>query len=276
MSLNLPPFHGAVKTLVLANVGMFVLQLLAEAFSRTAASLLAYLALVPSDVMHGLVFQAVTYGFLHLSIWQLLFNMLALWMLGGQLEGDWGKQKFYEFYFFCLIASALVAIAVAYSHLLGASPLIRVMGSSAPIMGLTAAFGTLYAEQELMMILPPISMKAKYMAIIFVVVELLFTLIDVRMPGQIAVHASLLSGALFGWVYVRYFPRRGMRFMASERYYGIRNSYYKWKRRRAAKKFEVYMRKHDKNEYFDQYGNYKAPDDKEKGNGESGSGGWVN
>jgi hypothetical protein len=67
-----------------------------------------------------------------------------------------------------------------------------------------------------------------------------------------------------------------MRFMASERYYGIRNSYYKWKRRRASKKFEVYMRKHDRKEYFDQYGNYKAPDDSEKGNGESGPGGWVN
>jgi hypothetical protein len=52
----------------------------------------------------------------------------------------------------------------------------------------------------------------------------------------------------------------------------MRNAYYRWKRRRAAKKFQVYMRKHDRNVYFDEYGNYKPPDDKR----DDGRGGWVN
>ena len=60
----------------------------------------------------------------------------------------------------------------------------------------------------------------------------------------------------------------------SERYYGLRNRYFKWKRRRAARKFEVYMRKHDRSEFFDQYGNYRPPSDK-KDNGEAGKGRWV-
>jgi hypothetical protein len=62
----------------------------------------------------------------------------------------------------------------------------------------------------------------------------------------------------------------------AERYYGMRNSYYRWKRRRAAKKFEVYMSKHDRQVHFDEQGNYIPPeDDTHKGNGGSKSG-WVN
>ena len=61
---------------------------------------------------------------------------------------------------------------------------------------------------------------------------------------------------------------------ASERYFGLRNSYYRWKRRRAARKFEVYMRKHDRTVSFDEHGNYIPPDDDKK-NGGSKSG-WVN
>ena len=61
----------------------------------------------------------------------------------------------------------------------------------------------------------------------------------------------------------------------SERYFGMRNSYYRWKRRRAARKFEVYMRKHDREVTFDEHGNYIPPDDTDKHNGGSKSG-WVN
>jgi hypothetical protein len=94
--------------------------------------------------------------------------------------------------------------------------------------------------------------------------------------GAAIAYAAHLGGALFGWLYVKFLPRKGLGFATSERYYGLRNSYYKWKRRRAARKFEVYMRKHDKGEYFDEYGNYKPPDDKDKGNGGTGKSGWVN
>jgi hypothetical protein len=65
-------------------------------------------------------------------------------------------------------------------------------------------------------------------------------------------------------------------FATSERYFSWRNEYYRWKRRRAAKKFEVYMSKHDRKVEFDEHGNYIPPDDgPRKGNGGSKSG-WVN
>jgi hypothetical protein len=58
---------------------------------------------------------------------------------------------------------------------------------------------------------------------------------------------SQLGGALFGFLYIKFAPRRGFAFAGSETAFGLRNRYYRWKRRRAAKKFEVYMRKHRDN-----------------------------
>jgi len=277
MTLSFPPFYGAVKTLVLINVVVFFVQLLADAFSKTAAACLQYLWLFPVAVTHGYIYQVVTYGFLHNGIWHIAFNMLALWMFGAQVEGGWGRRQFYEFYFFCLIGAALVTIGISYTGLMGVSPLIPTVGASGAIYGVIVAFGMLYGEQEVMLLLPPVSIKAKYMAVLLVIIELALGLgASGGARGESIAYTAHLGGALFGWIYIRFFPRQGMRLLGSERYYGIRNSYYKWKRRRAAKKFEVYMRKHDRAEYFDQYGNYKAPEDKEKGNGEGGRSGWVN
>ena len=84
-----------------------------------------------------------------------------------------------------------------------------------------------------------------------------------------------LGGLLFGFIYVKFMPRKGIAYGASESYFGFRNSYYRWKRRRAARKFEVYMRKHNREVTFDEHGNYVPPDDADKKNGGSKSG-WVN
>jgi hypothetical protein len=83
-----------------------------------------------------------------------------------------------------------------------------------------------------------------------------------------------LGGLLFGFLYIKFMPRRGLTFGASEQYFNLRNSYYRWKRRRAARKFEVYMSKHDRKVTFDEHGNYVPPDEDKK-NGGSKSG-WVN
>ncbi len=276
MSLSFPPFYGAVKTLVLINVGIYFLQLLLGAFAGSTLSYFDYFWLIPVAVMHGYIYQVVTYGFLHSGLLHVAFNMLALWMFGAQLESGWGKRQFYEFYFFCLIGAALITIGVSYTHILGVTPAMGTIGASGAIFGLIVAYGVLYAEQEVFMFPLPVAIKAKYMAIVLVLIELALALGNSQGSGEKVAYSAHLGGALFGWIYVKFFPRQGLRFLSSERYYGVRNSYYKWKRRRAAKKFEVYMRKHDRAEFFDQYGNYKAPDDKDKGNGEGGRGGWVN
>jgi membrane associated rhomboid family serine protease len=234
-----------------------------------------YFGLVPAAVVHYfMVWQLFTYSFLHSthSLMHLLMNMLTLWMFGSQEEQDWGSRKFLEFYFFCVIGAALVTVAVSYT-VPGVSPLNPTIGASGGIYGLLIAFGMLYGDREVFLFPFPFSIKAKYLVgiIIFIVVIATFQ------PSQGGVaNFAHLGGLLFGFLYIKFIPGRGLLFGATERYFGMRNDYYRWKRRQAAKKFEVYMRQHDRDVHFDEHGNYVPPDDDpRKGNGGSKSG-WVN
>ncbi len=272
-SLSLPPFTRWVKRLILIYAGIYLLNAILEAVSPPSHYwVLGYLALIPQEVVHGMIWQLITYSFLHFALLHFLFNALGLWMFGSQLESDWGTQRFLEFYFFCTVAAAVTTVAVSYTHLLGMSPLQPTIGASGGIYGLLVAFGMVYGESEIMMFPLPFQIKAKY----FVWGIIFLTLVSaIQETGGIANFAHL-GGLLFGYLYVKFMPSKGLGFSASERYFSLRNEYYRWRRRRAARKFEVYMRKHDRDVHFDEHGNYIPPDDDvRKGNGGSKSG-WVN
>ena len=86
-----------------------------------------------------------------------------------------------------------------------------------------------------------------------------------------------LGGALAGLVFVRMAPRRGVSFMLSERWYGMRNRYYRWKRRRAARKFEVYMKRQGRTVKFDGQGQPSSttiPTTKSAGTEKAGNRDW--
>jgi hypothetical protein len=87
-------------------------------------------------------------------------------------------------------------------------------------------------------------------------------------------YCVVLLGLGAGYVWYALFSGRRVSLGISEKVHGLRNGYYRWKRRRAARKFEVYMRQHDRNVKFDEHGNYIPPDDDKK-NGGSKSG-WIN
>jgi len=278
MSLGFPPFTKAVKWLVLINTGVYLLMLVLGVIApRLGNSLTIAGSLIPGAVMHGWVFQLVTYAFLHLGLFHLLFNMLALWMFGSEFESGWGTKQFLEFYFFCVIGAALTTIAVAYSGVLGVTPLTPTIGSSGGIYGILLAYGVLYGDREILMFPLPFTMKARYMVAIWIFIALVGALNGAAGKGQGVAYFAHLGGALFGWIYIKFMPRRGVQAFFSEMYFGTRNRYYRYKRKQAAKKFEVYMRKHDRADYFDEYGNYRGPGvpDRDKKNGESKSG-WVN
>jgi membrane associated rhomboid family serine protease len=273
ISFSFPPFAGWVKRIVLTCTGIYLFQVIALRFdSRIVAAMQEWLALIPSDVLqHGWLWQVVTYSLLHVGFSHVFFNMLTLWFIGAYLERDWGSRRFIECYAFCVVGAALVTIAIAYSHFLGASPNSATMGASGGIFGLLMAFGIIYADQEMFLFPLPFRIKAKYLVGIWVLVAI----VAVFEPAQgIAVFAHL-GGLLFGFLFVKFFPTRGLSYVASERYFGVRNNYYRWKRRRAARKFEVYMRNHDRKVTFDEHGNYVPPEDNDKTNGGSKSG-WVN
>jgi membrane associated rhomboid family serine protease len=276
-SLSFPPFTKAVKWLVLANAAVFFLLTLLEATTPGFFSVARFvLALVPLQVTHGWIWQLATYSFVHAGIFHILFNMLALWMFGAQLEMDWGQKKFLEFYFFCVAGAALTTIAVSYSGLGGVTPATMTLGASGGVFGILMAFGLIYGNQEIMLFPIPFSIRAKYFVAGIAFIELISAIRSAAPSrGQDIAYAAHLGGLLFGFLYVKFLSRRGVAAGATERYFGLRNSYFRWKRRRAARKFEVYMRKHNRTVTFDEQGNYIPPEDADKRNGDSKSG-WVN
>ncbi len=275
LTLSFPPFTHWVKRIIIACVAIYFLQVVLGAFDPGLKGILElYGGLVPALVLrYGMIWQLLTYSLLHSAPGpgHVLINMLMLWMFGAQLEQDWGSKKFLEFYLFCIVGAALTTIAVAYSPIPGVSPGTSTIGASGGVYGVLAAFGLLYGDREIFMFPFPFMMKAKYMVLIMVLLVVVATF----QPGQGVANFAHLGGLLFGFLYVKFVPRRGLTFGASEQYFNLRNSYYRWKRRRAARKFEVYMSKHDRKVTFDEHGNYVPPDESDKKNGGSKSG-WVN
>ena len=274
MPISFPPFTKAVKWLIILNTVIFVLQRFLEAVRLPQlASLFDYLALVPVAVLHGHVYQLVTYAFLHTGLGHIFFNMLTLWFLGSLLESDRGTRWFLQLYFVGAVGAALTTIALSYAGFLRLTPYTATEGASGAIFALLIGIAVLMGEMEFWMFPLPFQIKAKWMAAIWIIIALLGSISG---GGSIA-YVAHLGGIFFGYAFVKMFPHRAPVGRASEKYYGVRNWYYRWKRKRAARKFEVYMRKHDRTVYFDEYGNYIGPekDKDDKGNGEH-RGPWIN
>src|SRR5579871_4322 len=275
MTLSLPPFTKAVTWLIGINTAVYLLKLVLELFGLHARTF-AYddLSLIPLQVVgHGWIWQLMTYSFIHFEFWHWFGNMIGLWMFGSAVENAWGSRRFLELYFIGVVGAALTTIALSYPHILG-NPASHTVGASGGVFAILIAFGIMFSESEIMMIPFPFMIKAKYFVGILIVVTLAFAMGG---GGNVA-YVAHLGGLLFGWLYVRRGPKPALvNANVSERYYGLRNSFYRWKRRRAAKKFEVYMQKTENRQvHFDEHGNYIPPDDDpRKGNG-GGKSGWVN
>jgi len=271
ISMSFPPFTPWVKRIIFACGGVFLLQVVLQAVAPAASDLLTrYFGLSGAGVMHGFLWQLVTYSLLHGGLWHVLLNMLTLWMFGSQEEEDWGSRRFLEFYLFCVVGAALVTVAISFTGW-GMTPGTITIGASGGIYGLLIAFGMLYGDRELFMFPIPVLIKAKYLVGILIFIVLISTF----QPSQGGVaNFAHLGGLLFGFLYLKMLPRRSLSSATSEKYFGLRNSYYRWKRRRAARKFEVYMRERNQKVSFDEHGNYTPPEEDKK-NGGSKSG-WVN
>jgi membrane associated rhomboid family serine protease len=273
MTLSFPPFTRAVIWLLGINTAIFLLmELLGLTVPGIDRVILENFGLIPNDVVHGWIWQIVTYSFLHAGLWHWFGNMLGIWMFGSALEGAWGSRRFLELYSVGVIGAAITTVIVSYAHVIG-GPNTLTIGASGGVFAVLIAFGIVFAENEIMMIPFPFLIKAKYFIGILIVVELAFAMSG---GGSVA-YVAHLGGLLFGYLYVKFAAHgRGVgKLGLSERYYAVRNSYYRWKRKRAARKFEVYMRDHDRKVTFDEHGNYVPPDDTDKPNGGSKSG-WVN
>jgi membrane associated rhomboid family serine protease len=253
--LAFPDFRGFTRKLILWNLGIyFALALLGVTSKPFELQLERWGALLPPAVLHGWVWQLVTYSFIHApsQILNTAFELLSLWFLGSFLESNHGPRWLAELYFVSVIGAALAAIGL---YLAMPASVALLAGCFGGIFGLLIAFGVIYADMQFMMFPLPMMIKAKYLVAVYMLISLAMLFSTQRVFAF-----SQLGGALFGFLYIKFAPRGGFISGGSERYYGLRNEYYRWKRRRAAKKFQVYMRKQNRDVHFDKDGKYVDPD----------------
>jgi membrane associated rhomboid family serine protease len=258
--MALPPFAGATRKLVLINVITFFIFGILNFVAHVPESLFrAHVELVPVLLLRGEIWQVLTYSFLPLDILGMVFAMLSLWYTGNYLEEIFGSRWLLELYLISAAAGGLLASAITFTRIFGLTPLARAAGAWTPIFALLVAFAVIAGDQEIRLFFV-LRMKAKYLVAIYILIMLAMLLQGNDRFGAL----TQLCGALMGYLYTRFAPRRGMAFGFSERYFGMRNSYYRWKRRRAARKFEVYMSKQGRKVHFDKEGRYVDPDDLRK------------
>ena len=260
ISLALPAFEGTTRKLILLNVGAFfgllVLRWLAP---QLEAVLHSHLILEPLAVAHGEIWQLLTYSFVEQGILGILFGMLTLWFTGSLLEPSFGGRWLAELYLTSVIGGAILASAISFTHILGLRPDVGAAGAWSGIFGLMVAIAMIFGDQEFLLWFV-LRIKAKYMVAIYILIAVALLLKQADTFNALI----QLSGALCGALYVKFAPRRGLAFGLSEQYFGVRNRYYRWKRRRAARKFEVYMRKQNREVHFDKDGRYVDPDELRK------------
>ncbi len=191
-----PSLSPGVKRLIVATVICFVVQAIGgRAIDRT-------FALVPAlAVSHLHIWQFATYIFLHANLIHLLFNMFVLWMFGPDVEGALGTRRFTIFYFFCGIGAGLCSV-VFYR------PYTLIMGASGAIFGLMVAFGMLFPDRMVTLLLffvLPVNMKARHLILFFAGLELLLVIANLR--GDFIAHFAHLGGALFGYLYMEWRKR---------------------------------------------------------------------
>ena len=252
-----PEFRGFTRTLVVWHLGIyFAFLLLHLAAPVLEGRLLLLFALTPALVAHGSVWQLVTYSFIHGGLLGTALELLSLWFLGAFLETNHGSRWVGELYFAAVVGAALSAVALAYATATsGGLFTAGLTGAFGGIFGLLIAFGVLYGDMQFTLFPIPVMIRAKYLVAIYMLIAL------AQLFGESRVYAlAQLGGALAGYLFIRLAPRRGLTAAMGQRSLDLRNDYYRWKRRNAAKKFEVYMRKQNRDVRFDSEGRYVDPD----------------
>lgn len=187
--------RNIVRSLVIANVAVFVLQYLSPGF------MLVHFALWPlgehriEGVSVGFEpWQLVSSAFLHGGLAHLVLNMYGLWAFGGMVEQAVGSRRFAWLYFASVLASGVVQlIVVSATTDTGVVPTI---GASGGVFGVLLAFGMLFPQARVMLIFPPIPMKAWFMVIAYGAIELVSGVTGTMQGVAHFAHLGGMLGAL--------------------------------------------------------------------------------
>jgi membrane associated rhomboid family serine protease len=268
--MMLPPFRGAVRQIIIASATIYVVILLLMSFAPAAGSMVLALGILdPAHIRQGWLWQFVSYAFMYVDPLEFVLSLLGIYFLGSAVQERVGRAAFYGLFFSSIALSGIAGFALSLTGVLARGP---AWGSAAAANAILMVFYLFNRDAPLMLFPLPIQIPVKWIVLGIASLETAYLLLN---------HFALfycvsLLGLGAGYVWHAAFFSKGISLRVSERFYEARNEYYRWRRRRAARKFEVYMRKHDRDVHFDEHGNYIPPDDDpNKGNGASKSG-WVN
>jgi membrane associated rhomboid family serine protease len=151
---------------------------------------------------------------MHGDLTHLFFNMFGLFMFGPPVEHMWGPKRFLTYYLFTGFGALVLDFGIKFFqlHYTNISPHeaymlteIPLVGASGAIFGLLAAYGMLFPNNIIMLMFPPIPMKAKYFVVIFGILEVF---LGIRGVGNVA-HFAHVGGALFGFLLIMYWRKGG-------------------------------------------------------------------
>ena len=146
------------------------------------------------------VWQLLSYGFLHGNLNHIFFNMFGLWMFGRDIERMMGARRFLIYYLTCVIGAGIVQLLVAGTQ----GGIYPTIGASGGVFGILLAFAMAFPNRVIMLLFPPIPMKAKYFVLLYGLLELYLGLSG-RAPG--VANFAHLGGMLFGFMLIQYWRK---------------------------------------------------------------------
>ncbi len=182
--------------LLVANGLVFALQQLSTEF------LIVNFALWPAGTPLFQPWQLLTYGFLHSPSYlgHIFWNMFGLWMFGRDLERMMGSKRFLTYYLTCVVGAGIVQLIVAGTQ----GGVYPTLGASGGVFGILLAYGMAFPNRMVMLLIPPIPMRAKYFVLIFGLLEL-YLGVSGNDPG--VANFAHLGGMLFGFLLIQYWKR---------------------------------------------------------------------
>jgi membrane associated rhomboid family serine protease len=187
---SLPP---ATQALILVNVLAFLLD------STLDDALTAQLALWPLGT-YFMPWQIITYAFLHGNLSHLLFNMFGVYMFGSELERVWGPRRYLTLYMVSAISAAIAQLLV--SSLTGAA--YPTIGASGAVFGLLLAFAMVFPRRMVVLLFPPIPMRAPVFVALYGALELVLGVTGTQAG---VAHFAHLGGMAGGFLLMRYWRR---------------------------------------------------------------------
>ncbi|UCF67023.1 MAG: rhomboid family intramembrane serine protease [Acidobacteriota bacterium] len=216
VNIAFPPVTPMVRQLLWALGIAFAIQVLLE--ETGFGAIVAWLALRPAYVF-PFVWQLVTYALLHGGLTHLLFNMLGLWMFGGDVERLLGSRAFLRYCLVCVVGGALAHVVLG---LLVQGPSPAVIGASGGVLGVVLAFALLFPHRQIFLFPLPVPLRARTVAILFAAIDLYGAIRANPIQGGGIAHSAHLGGMLAGYLYLKGFIRPGGWLSGFKRRFGSR------------------------------------------------------